>query len=332
MTNFNKEEKLNPIFNYPLAFGVTIQGCLIARMRVPASGSTVRVEAACADEVPPLLARPGDSWYRRPGDDEPPVLCVVSGALSDDASTEVVALIDQGSAPARGERVRLGSAASVFRKPRGLSFSAAAQLMLPALTACAALQAARLPPPGSLGAGDRQAKVVVAGSTGRLSGLLSQMLREAGCAPLVAGRAQDAEAVRALGAQFLDHDGDSFAATCSVDDGSCVHAVLDVLGREEDPELVQEYMDARYVSLAPPALTRLADEGALAALRRRWGGRRESRRPWLPSEDEAVGATLLQELEALLRSVDAGGIAPPPLPLGGVAQELSTQCAARSIG
>ena len=62
--NFNKE-----LFNYPLAFGVTIQGCLIARMRVPASGSTVRVEAACADEVPPLLARPGDSWYRRPGDD-----------------------------------------------------------------------------------------------------------------------------------------------------------------------------------------------------------------------------------------------------------------------
>jgi hypothetical protein len=51
----------------------------VAGMRiVPASGSTVRVEAACADEVPPLLARPGDSWYRRPGDDEPPVLCVVS--------------------------------------------------------------------------------------------------------------------------------------------------------------------------------------------------------------------------------------------------------------
>jgi hypothetical protein len=136
----------------------------VAGMRiVPASGSTVRMEAACADEVPPLLARPGDSWYRRPGDDEPPVLCVVSGSLGD---AEVVALIDQGSAPARGERVRLGSAA-VFRKPRGLSFSAAAQLMLPALTACAALQAAGLPPPGSVGAGDRQAKVVVAGSTGR---------------------------------------------------------------------------------------------------------------------------------------------------------------------
>ena len=40
---------------------------------------------------------------------------------------------------AQGERVR---AAAVFRKPRGLTFSAAAQLMLPALTACAALQAA----------------------------------------------------------------------------------------------------------------------------------------------------------------------------------------------
>jgi hypothetical protein len=274
----------------------------VAGMRiVPASGSTVRVEAACADEVPPLLARPGDSWYRRPGDDEPPVLCVVSGSLGD---AEVVALIDQGSAPARGERVRLGSAA-VFRKPRGLSFSAAAQLMLPALTACAALQAAGLPPPGSVGAGDRQAKVVVAGSTGRLPGLLSQMLRDAGCAPLVAGRAQDAEAVRARGAEFLDHDDDSFAATCSVDDSSCVHAVLDVLGREEDPELVQEYMDARYVSLAPPALTRLADEGALAALRRRWGARRE-RRAWLPSEAEPVGATLLPRLEALLRSIDSG--------------------------
>ena len=181
-------------------------------MRVPTSaGSTLRVEAACCDEVPPLLARPGDSWYRRPGDDEPPVLCVVAGALQGgDGSAEVIALLDQGAAPARGERVRLGSAA-VFRKPRGLSFSAAAQLMLPALTACAAMQAARLPPPGSQqgAGGGRQAKVVVAGSTGRLPGLLSQMLREAGCAPLVAGRSQDEAAVRGMGAAFLDHDGES---------------------------------------------------------------------------------------------------------------------------
>ena len=186
-------------------------------MRVPTSaGSTLRVEAACCDEVPPLLARPGDSWYRRPGDDEPPVLCVVAGALQGgDSSAEVVALLDQGAAPARGERVRLGSAA-VFRKPRGLSFSAAAQLMLPALTACAAMQAARLPPPGSQGAGGRQAKVVVAGSTGRLPGLLSQMLREAGCSPLVAGRSQDEEVVRGWGgAAFLDHDGESSSSSSS---------------------------------------------------------------------------------------------------------------------
>ena len=287
-------------------------------------GATVRVEASCVDEVPPLLARPGDSWYRRPGDDQPPVLCAVSGALSDDASSagaEVVALLEQGSAPARGERVRLGSAA-VFRKPRGLSFSAAAQLMLPTLTAVAALQAARLPPPGSAVAAGSPPKVVVAGSTGRLPGLLTQMLRGAGCTPLVAGRAQDAAAVRALGGQFLDHDSASFAETCSADDRSCVHAVLDVLGREEAPELVQEYMDACYVSLAPPALTRLADEGALAALRRRWGGKRESR-PWLPSPE--VGASLLPDVEALLRGIDAGTIAPSPLPLAGVAQELSAQ-------
>ena len=187
-------------------------------MRVPTSaGSTLRVEAACCDEVPPLLARPGDSWYRRPGDDEPPVLCVVAGALQGgDSSAEVIALLDQGAAPARGERVRLGSAA-VFRKPRGLSFSAAAQLMLPALTACAAMQAARLPPPGSQqgAGGGRQAKVVVAGSTGRLPGLLSQMLREAGCAPLVAGRSQDEAAVRGMGAAFLDHDGESSSSSSS---------------------------------------------------------------------------------------------------------------------
>ena len=270
-------------------------------------GATVQVEASCVDEVPPLLARPGDSWYRRPGDDQPPVLCAVSGALSDDTSSagaEVVALLEQGSAPARGERVRLGSAA-VFRKPRGLSFSAACHLMLPAFTACAALQAARLPPPGSAVAAGSPPKVVVAGSTGRLPGLLTQVLRGAGCTPLVAGRAQDAEAVAALGGEFLDHDSTSFAETCSAEDRSCVHAVLDVLGREEAPELVQEYMDAYYVSLAPPALTRLAEEGALAALRRRWGGKRESR-PWLPSPE--VGASLLPDVEALLRGIDAGTI------------------------
>ena len=167
-------------------------------MRIQTGTATVRVEAACVDEVPPLLARPGDSWYRRPGDDQPPVLCAVSGALSENdtsAEAEVVALLEQGSAPARGEHVRLGSAV-VFRKPRGLSFSASAQLMLPALTACAALQAARLPPPGSAAAAGSPPKVVVAGSTGRLPGLLTQMLRGAGCAPLVAGRAQDADAVR----------------------------------------------------------------------------------------------------------------------------------------
>ena len=326
-------------------------------MRIPTqSGSTLlRVEAACCDEVPPLLARPGDSWYRRPGDDDPPVLCAVAGALSDDTSTEVVALLSQGSAPARGERVRLGSAAAVFRKPRGLSFSAAAQLMLPALTACAALQAARLPPPGTGGGGGSRPCVVVAGSTGRLPGLLSQMLRDAGCAPLVAGRAPDAEAVRALGAQFIDHDAASFAATAGG-----VHAVLDVLGREEDPELVQEYMDARYVSLAPPPLTRLADDGALAALRRRWGENKKPRQPWLPNPADGdeqqppnkspVGSSatvtspptppspsppppspppsqLLLDVEALLRRVDAGAVVPPPLPLGGLTQELSAQYA-----
>ena len=61
-----------------------------------------------------------------------------------------------------------------------------------------------------------------------------------------------------------------------------------------------------------------------AALRRRWGGKRESR-PWLPSPE--VGASLLPDVEALLRGIDAGTIAPSPLPLAGVAQELSAQYA-----
>ena len=56
---------------------------LIARgnMRLLPSSSALRVEAACCDEVPPLIARPGDTWCRRPGDDHPPVLCAVAGAL-----------------------------------------------------------------------------------------------------------------------------------------------------------------------------------------------------------------------------------------------------------
>lgn len=134
---------------------------------------------------------------------------------------------------------------------------------------------------------------------------------------------QDAEAVRSLGASFLDHDVDSFGAM------DCrVHAVLDALGREEDPELVQEYMDARYVSMPPPGLTRLCEEGALAVLRRRWGaGDRAESVPWLPDESEPAGAALLARLAALLKSVDDGRIAPPQLPLGGVAQEMAYQYA-----
>ena len=34
---------------------------------------------------------------------------------------------------------------------------------------------------------------------------------------------------------------------------------------------------------------------------------------------------MLRDVEALLRQVDAGTISPPPLPLGGLAQELSSQ-------
>ena len=55
-------------------------------MRLLPSSSALRVEAACCDEVPPLLARHGDTWCRRPGDDHPPVLCAVAGALRQHAA------------------------------------------------------------------------------------------------------------------------------------------------------------------------------------------------------------------------------------------------------
>lgn len=204
-------------------------------MRLP-SLQSLTVEAASCDPVPPLLS--GVVPPLR-SSDEPPVLCAVAGRS--DAGEECIAFLDQPTA-SRGERVR---PAAAFSKPRGVSFSAAAQLMLPALTACAALQAVGIGSPAV--AGTPSPRVVVAGSSGRLPALLVQMLCVAGCEPLVAGRAQDVAAIRALGPAVaaLDHNAENFALVATArSGGGRLHAVFDTLGCEEEESLVQEYLDA----------------------------------------------------------------------------------------
>ena len=83
--------------------------------------------------------------------------------------------------------------------------------------------------------------------SGRLPALLVQMLCVAGCEPLVAGRAQDVAAIRALGPAVaaLDHNAENFALVAAArSGGGRLHAVFDTLGCEEEESLVQEYLDA----------------------------------------------------------------------------------------
>ncbi|EOD30738.1 hypothetical protein EMIHUDRAFT_232557 [Emiliania huxleyi CCMP1516] len=91
--------------------------------------------------------------------------------------------------------------------------------------------------------------------------------------------------------------------------GTGLSAVVDVVGREEEPGWVREALGCAYVSAASPALLSLSEDGALAAARgwqRRWGRRpHEGRRVWR-ADDRAAEA--LSEAMALLES---GKLTPP---------------------
>ena len=253
----------------------------------------MRVEAAWCGRVPKVCCNAG-----------PAVLCVAAGLKNGE---EVLGLLDVVNPPARGE---IASPIVSFRKPRGLGSMAAAQLMLPALTACAALQAS-----GLKAAHKQPPHVLVAGSSGRLPQILVPLLREAGCEVSVAGRDQDRAAMLALGAETaFDHNAVSFAEAR----GSFGpwFAVLDTLGNDDSPELFEEMLGARYLSLASPPLLELVGDGAVSVLRRLWQQRRdEGAAPaWMPA------AGTLELVDALLAAWDDGRAAPPQQEAGGLAQ------------
>jgi len=282
-------------------------------MRLPTPSLTV--DAAWCGQLPPFVAPAQPQFDNlRLVSEKPAVLSVVAG-LSD-SGDEVIALLDQPTAPSRGDRV---TAAAAFTKPRGLGYGSAAQLMLPLLTACVAIETAGVAEAVARCAPERP-RVVVAGSTGRLPAMLVQLLHERGADALVAGRSQDADVMRRMGAAAaLDHNTQDWASLYG-EGGGRLHAVLDTLGCEESPELIEEYLDAKYVSLAPPPLRALVEDGAVAALRRRW----QPEPPgyaWLPDEP------MLASLGEALRHLDEGALTAPREELGGQAAELASQYA-----
>jgi hypothetical protein len=211
-----------------------------------------------------------------------PTLVGIAGLAAD--GSEVVALLD---GPWLGDSVVGAQASLCFDKPPNMSFDQAAQFPLLALRAAAALDRLGLDVPacvGSAGPPRRSTSssgatadetVLVAGSAGRMPSLLVQLLRQCGVRAVVASRAKDADALTELGAErVIDHDCDSWAQLLS---NECVTllrtrpaaGVLDCVGEEEIPELVQEQLGATYVSLASPALKALIECAAAKMIRAR---------------------------------------------------------------
>ena len=281
-------------------------------MRLPNAIPSLTVEAAWSGRLPQFIApaQPQFDNLRLVG--EKPATLTVAAGLSDDGD-EVIALLDQPTTPSRGDRV---TAAAAFAKPRKLGYGSAAQLMLPLLTACVAMETACIAEAVARSAAERP-RVVVAGSTGRLPAVLVQLLDKRGAEAIVAGRPQDADVMRRMGAATaLDHNEQDFSSQC----GGTLHAVLDTLGWEDSPELIEEYLDAKYVSLASPPLRSLVEEGAVAALRRRW----QPEPPgvaWLPDEP------LLESIGEVLQCLDEGTFTAPKEEFGGQTQELASQYA-----
>ena len=153
----------------------------------------------------------------------------------------------------------------------------------------------------------RASQVLIAGSTGRLPKLLVELLSARGARPCVAAAEGGADALQRAGASAVfNYHAESFTEQLA---GTGLSAVVDVVGREEEPGWVREALGCAYVSAASPALLSLSEDGALAAARgwqRRWGRRpHEGRRVW--RADDRV-AEALSEAMALLES---GKLTPP---------------------
>ena len=207
----------------------------------------------------------------------------------------------------------------VFDKPMRMSHSAASQLPMLVLTCAAALHSVGLPTKAnSIGSSSATpATVVIAGSSGRLPSLLTQVLSARGARPVVAAAEADAPALLKLGAQrVFDHNSESFGDALGAAD-----AVVDCVGQEDETDWLQEQLGAAYVCAASPALLNLVNEGAVTTLRnfwdQRWGKPPPAQPVW---SADSLAAEALQEVLAM---IDAGKVAPPAEANG--ALEL-TQC------
>lgn len=274
----------------------------------------VSIKAASVTPVSmPLFS--GWGLISRP-DTEPPhedaLLCAVSGVAG---GKEVIALVDEP--PTNSGEIE-ARPAMVFDKPRRMSHGAASQLPMLVLTCAAALHSVGLPTEAfSIGSSSSApATVVIAGSSGRLPSLLTQVLASRGARPVVAAAEADAPALLELGAQMcIEHNVESFSDALGKAD-----AVVDCVGREDETEWLQERLGAAYVSAASPGLLALANEGAFSSLRswgQRWGKPPPAQPVW---SADAVAAEALQEVLGL---IEDGKVAPPAEANG--ASEL-TQC------
>ena len=250
----------------------------------------IRVEAASTQPIGAALATWGSVLCKTtaPTSEQQPTpqLCCVAGRSDDGA--DVLAVLEQLPAPSPGQFI---DARTTFKKPSKLSFAAAAQLPLLLLTAASALELA-----GVTGGGT----AVVAGSAGALPALLVQLLAARGTRAVVAARAGDADRMRALGAAVVDHNADAFATAA---EGS-IDAVIDTLGDEEAPDVIEAALGCTYVSAAPPRLRELASGGLVGAL---LAGNRGGDDECVWAADDAAAAALRDVLEL----ADAGALTLP---------------------
>jgi len=220
---------------------------------------TVRVQAAYVQPVGTVVS---GTWGNvlcqpsaLPSASRDSVLCVVSGT-ADGGRDDIIALVEDSKLPTRDDHVE---AVSVFPKPTRVPHRLAARLIHPLLTAAAALECTGLQS-GSA------PKVLIAGSTGAMPALLVQLLRSRGADPIVAGFGATLEPLARLGAETWDVTDETFPdRLAQVAEQGRLDAVLDVIGREDEPMLLQERLGASYASLASSSLCRLVDEGVWCA-------------------------------------------------------------------
>ena len=235
-------------------------------------------------------------------------VCAAAGVAP--GGREVVALVPN-KVPRFAATVEVRDAL-VLPKPRCISFGAAAQLPLIALTASAALSTIGLPPRRAFVGTEKLTKpatVLVAGGSGRTPQLLVALLHARGARAVAAVPAAEREAYETLGAALtVDHGIDGLG----MEQAGEVDAVIDTLGREPEPLRLREALGALYVSAAPPPLVSLVEDGLLTVARRAWARREQQQKKHLQKEaaqqEPCVFAALSHEVneemnEALLSPV-----------------------------